>query len=237
MITPYTGYLTNKYASSSLELKDTGEMNGLYAQWIDTDKFQANIFYYRAPNVNYSLVNGLHLNADYYLLPTKAGKYAVGAGMENLYISLSAGNNIPGQRLFDMDNEVLFCYVRGGRYFYFKKDKVDLSVMPYAGLARESVNGDLIMERVANNPSVTVSLDDKAGYGLLGLNIDAVFAHFLQVQAKWMGRYNAGERLDEYSLMANIFVSRHWGLSYRYKYMEYNSESNEYNLFGVAYSF
>ena len=238
IITPYIGSITNKYSNSaySMNLKDTGEMDGLYAQWINTEKFQANGFYYRAPGVNLSVVTGLHLNADYYIKPTKSGKYAVGAGLENLDIDMSAGKKIPPLTSFDMDNDILFYFLRAGRYFYYKAGPADFSVMPYAGYARETVNGKIKM-RIGMGPLRSVDIDDDSNYPLFGLNLDTTLAHFLQVQGKWMGRYKDGRSLNEYSVMANIFLNRHWGLSYRYKYMKYDSEFIEYNLAGVAYCF
>lgn len=241
IIAPYIGSITNKYSNSAynLDLKDTGEMDGVYAQWINSEKFQANGFFYRAPGVNMSVVTGLHLNADYYLKPTKSGKYAVGAGLENLDIAMSAGAKIAGLRSFDMDNDILFYFLRAGRYFYYKAGPADFSVMPYAGYARETVNGKIEL-RPQFPPTATikyVDIDDDSNYPLFGLNLDTTIAHFLQVQGKWMGRYKDGKSLNEYSVMANIFLDRHWGLSYRYKYMRYDSEFVEYNLAGVAYCF
>lgn len=239
LITPYIGSLTNKYADTDygLELKDTGEMDGIYAQWINTEKFQVNAFYYGAPNVNYSDVTGLHLNFDYYMKPTKAGKWVAGAGMEDLNIKLSAGRHIAGLASFDMDNDVLFYYARAGRYFYFKQGLADISLLPYAGYAHERIKGEIRMDPLGPTPLMAIDIGEKDDHAIAGLNLNAVFAHFIDLQGKWMGRFKDGERLDEYSLMANIYLNRHWGLSYRYKYMEYGSSSNGYHLAGVAYCF
>jgi len=238
IISPYLGSITNKYADPArgLDLRDTAQMRGLYAQWINTEKFQANAFYYGAPEVNYSRVTGLHLNLDFYFRPTPAGKWVAGAGLETLNIDLSAGNKIAGLNSFDMDNDILFYFARAGRYFYYKKGLLNASLLPYAGYAREKITGDITMD--PPGPGVVrVNLDDKDGQALAGLNLNATLAHFIDLQGKWMGRFKDGERLDEYSLMANFYLSRHWGLSYRYKYMEYGSSSNGYHLGGVAYCF
>jgi hypothetical protein len=37
--------------------------------------------------------------------------------------------------------------------------------------------------------------------------------------------------------MANFFVTRHWGVSYRFKYMQSTGGPTSYHLFGVAYVF
>jgi len=241
IITPYIGSITNEYANPaySLDLKDTGEMDGIYAQWINTEKFQANAFYYRAPNINFSDVTGLHLNFDYYLKPSEAGKWVAGAGLEDLNINMSAGRHIAGLKSFDMDNDVRFYYLRAGRYFYYKNGLLNASLLPYAGYAHEKITGEINMERL-HGPmprASTIDISESDNHPLAGLNLNTTFAHFFEVQAKWMGRFKDGERLDEYSLLANIYLNRHWGLSYRYKYMEYGAASNKYNLAGLVYCF
>ena len=241
IITPYIGSITNKYANTaySLDLKATGEMNGIYAQWLNTKKFQVNGFYYRAPNINYSDVTGLHLNFDYYMKPSEAGKWVTGIGLEDLNIDMSAGQNITGLKSFDMDNDVLFYYLRAGRYFYYRKGLMDASLMPYAGYAHEKITGEIRMERRFGPfpRASTIDIGESDNHPLAGINLNATFAHFIDLQAKWMGRFKDGERLDDYSLMANIYLTKHWGLSYRYKYMEYGSSSNSYNLAGATYCF
>lgn len=239
IVAPYIGSVTNEYVNDSyhLDLRDTARMEGVYAQWINTEVFQANAFLYRAPDVNYSRVRGLHLNLDFYYKPSKAGKWVAGAGLEDLSIEMSAGRNIPGLALFDMDNRVRFHFLRAGRYFYFNKGLLAASLLPYGGCAREKVTGDITMDVLGPSPLRTVDIGDSDSHALAGLNLSATFAHFLDVQAKWMGRFKDGETLNEYSLLANIYFSRHWGLSYRHKRMEYGSSSNAYNLAGVVCAF
>jgi len=241
IIAPYIGSITHKFENSAynLNLKDTGEMDGIYVQWINTEKFQANAFYYGAPNINFSDVTGLHLNFDYYLKPAKAGKWVIGAGLEDLEIDMSAGRNIAGLKSFDMDNDVLFYFARAGRYFYYKKGLLDASLLPYAGYAHEKVSGEIRLERLFGPfpRTSTIEIGENDDHPLAGVNVNATFAHFLDLQAKWMGRFKDEETLNEYSLLFNLYLSRHWGLSYRYKTMEYGSSSATYNLGGVVYCF
>ena len=241
IITPYIGSVTSEYSNAAylLDLKDTNEMDGIYVQWINTEKFQANAFYYRAPDVNYSDVKGLHLNFDCYMAPSKAGKWVAGIGLEELNINMSAGQHIAGLKSFDMTNDVLFYFLRAGRYFYHKKGLLDVSLLPYLGYAQEKISGKINME-LLHGPmprASTIGIDERNSHPLAGLNLDATFAHFLELQAKWMGRFKDGETLDEYSLMANIYLNRHLGLSYRYKRMDYGSASDTFNIAGVAYCF
>ncbi len=237
IITPYIGTLASEYSGNGISLKDTGEMDGLYAQWINTDKFQANGFYYRAPDVSYSLISGMHLNFDYYIKPSKSGKYVVGAGFEDINIDMSAGTHIAGLNSFDMNNDVRFYFLRAGRYFYYKTGALDASLLPYAGYAHEAISGDIHMDVAGPPPPMTVDISDTDNHPLAGINLELTFAHFISVQGKWMGRFKKHETLNDYSLMANLFLTRHWGLSYRYKYMEYGSSSDRYNLAGLTYCF
>lgn len=239
IISPYIGSLTNKQINSAynLNLKDTGELDGIYAQWINTEKFQVNAFYYGAPNINYSDVTGLHLNFDYYLKPAKTGKWVAGTGLEDLSINMSAGRKIAGLASFDMDNNVLFYYLRAGRYFYYKKGQMNVSLLPYAGYAHEKISGEIRMDVLGPSPLRTIDISESDNHPLGGLNLNTDFAHFLNLQAKWMGRFKDGKSLDEYSLLANICLNRHWCLSYRYKHMEYGSSSNTYNLAGLTACF
>lgn len=238
IVAPYLGSITNEYANEAyqLNLRDTGRMEGVYAQWINTKVFQANAFFYRAPDVNYSSVKGLHLNLDFYYKPTAAGKWVAGAGLESLNIDMSAGRNIPPLNAFDLDNDVLFYFARIGRYFYYQAGPADFSLLPYAGYAHERVNGEILMDPPGPG-TVRVKIDDKDDHPIAGLNLNATLWHFIDLQAKWMGRFKDGDRLDEYSALANFYLNRHWGLSYRFKYMEYGSSSNAYHLGGVAYVF
>lgn len=239
IITPYAGSIANKYADAGygLDLSDTGSMRGLYAQWLDTERFQANAFYYQAPEVNYSRVEGMHFNFDLYLLPSRSGKWAAGGGLEDLSIDMSAGGYIPGLTSFDLENRVRFYYLRAGRYFYGGFGAMDLSLMTYAGLARERIDGEVALDPAGFAPLIRSDISSSDGHALAGLNLKAVFRHFIEVQGKWMGRFKNEGRLDEYSFLANIYLNRHWGLSYRYKYMEYGSSSNAYGLAGLVYCF
>lgn len=239
IVTPYAGAITNEYADTAygLDLSDSGPMRGLYAQWLDTGRFQANAFYYQAPDVNYSRVEGLHLNFDVYFLASKSGKWAVGGGLENLSIDMSAGSAIPGLTSFDLDNRVRFYYARAGRYFYQSFGGLETSLLPYAGLAREEIDGEVALDPAGFAPLIRSEIKSSDRHAMAGLNLKAVFRHFLEVQWKWMGRFKEEGRLDEYSFLANIYLNRHWGLSYRYKFMEYGSSSNSYGLAGLVYCF
>ncbi|HCC48766.1 MAG TPA: hypothetical protein DEQ38_11715 [Elusimicrobia bacterium] len=240
VIAPYAGIITNEYASSEyqLDMKDTGSMRGLFAQWVAPDNFQVNAFYYYSPDVNYCRVSGLHLNADWYPLRTAHGKYALGAGLETLTVDLAAVGKISGVDSLLMDNNILFHYLRAGRYFYMKGGAFDFSLMPYAGYAFEKVTGDLVLDLPGPFPPVIrTDIGSRDEYPMGGLNAKAVFRHFLEVQAKWMGRFTGKGTLNEYSGLVNLYFNKHWGVSYRYKYMEYGTSSNMYHLAGLIYSF
>ncbi len=237
VVAPYLGSITHHYESSRLDLKDTGALRGVYAQWVNTEKFQANAFFYSAPDVNYSRVDGLHLNADYYLLPSRNGKYAVGGGIESLRVDLKADHKITGYDYLSMKNDILYYYGRAGRYFYFRPGAFDVSVMPYAGYALEDVSGDIYADPAFGPTPPRVSIDDSSSYAIGGVNLNASYNHFLEAQAKWMRRFHGDGPLDDCSLMLNFFFTRRFGVSYRFKYMEETSGSVVYHMGGVAITF
>lgn len=238
VVVPYFGSITDKYANAPyrLDLKDTGGLCGVYAQWINTEKFQANAFYYAAPDVNYSRVDGLHLNFDYYVLPAKNGKYAVGGGLESLRVDLEADHKVAGYSYLALKNDILYYYGRAGRYFYFRPGAFDVSLLPYAGYAFEKVTGDIYADFTGPG-YYRGDIKDSSSYPVGGVNLGASYRHFIEAQAKWMRRFRSDGPLDDYSLMLNFFVSRRVGLSYRFKYMDEAEGSVSYHMGGVAVAF
>jgi len=233
IIAPYVGSVTN--SNATYRIKDTSELDAIYAQWMNTEKFQVNSFYYRIPRINYSRVNDLQLSFDLYLKPSAAGKWVAGAGMEDQKTAMSAGGHIAPYTSFDMDKNVLFYYLRAGRYFYHKKGWLDASLFPYIGYAREKTTGEAII-----NAAITRDVSASDSYPLGGISVNTTFAQFIVLQANWMGwlgSFKNVDRMDEYTLTTGIYFSRHWGLSYRYKYKKYGPSASSYNLGSIVYLF
>jgi len=234
LVAPYYGSLTNTYRSSSarysLSLRDTGILRGVYAQWINTEKFQGNIFYYESPEVNYSKIRGFHGILDWYIKTPEGAKYVLGAGLDNINIAMDAKDNISAMKAFRLTNDVLYGYARLGRYFYASSANTNFTLMPYCGYSVEKVTGWINMW-VAKNPPPTlrptkVSISDDADYALGGLNFSAVYRHFLELQLKYMGRL-AVKIEHDLSGMSNIYLRRNLGISYRYKLMQFGNCKND----------
>ena len=73
--------------------------------------------------------------------------------------------------------------------------------------------------------------------GLVGLKYNMVVYRFLDVELKSSLAFNHDEVLTRLAAMVNLYLGRHWGLSYRFLYTENISGANLYNLGGVAVVF
>jgi hypothetical protein len=236
VVVPYLGAATNVYQdpAASLDLKDTKLMEGLFFQWVNPDLFQANAFIYHSADINYSELWGGHLIADFYIWSNPLGKAAVGAGFEVISLDMDAGDAFPPLAEFQMPMTIYIPYARAGHYFYLgSRGRVLLSVFPWAGAEYDITRGTLTM--VPGPPPR--SIDDETLYGIAGLSVSATIMHFIELQAKYKATFNADDLLHTVDAMANVFFTRHWGLSYRFKYMQTTDGSTSYHLGGIAYVF
>ena len=236
VIVPYLGAATNVYQNpaAALDLKDTKLMEGLFFQWVNTDFFQANAFVYHSADINYSQLWGGHLIGDFYVWSNPLGKAAVGAGVEVISLNMDAGDAFPPLTDFQMPMTIYVPFARAGHYFYLgSRDRVLLSVFPWAGLEYDIVRGTLTM--VPGPPPS--SLDEETLYGIAGLSVGATIFHFIELQAKYKATFNADDLLHTVDAMANVFFTRHWGLSYRFKHMQTTDGSTTYHIGGIAYVF
>ena len=249
IIAPYIGFITDKVdqADYQLDLKETVLLKGLYLQWINPESYQWNLFVYQAADVNYSDLLGGHFIFDYYFGSDQGGKYLLGAGCEIMNVAMDAGNSINyttrGSTYqlqdFTMTNTLLIPYFRAGKYFLIGNGMVRVSVLPWAGVQPQWVRGDLefLMPGRTGYTKNSYSLDDYSFFGLAGINLKLLVSHFADIEVKYQASFNQDEYLNTLTLIANGYFSRHWGLSYRMKYLENSSGSDLYHLFGVAYIF
>ena len=236
---PYVGWVTNTYEdkidsggkSVTLKLEDSGFLAGLYLQSIDPALYQWNAFAYYSPDVNYSTLWGGHFIVDFYPIGDFLGKYLVGAGVEVIRIDMDAGNNIKPLEGFTLTNTILIPYARVGKYFVFGMGPLQISILPWVGATYESVTGNVKFS------AVDETFDDSAWYATAGINLKLTLFRFIDVEGKYQATFDGDVYHPSYSVIANVFFSRNWGLSYRYKYMETSGGSDAYNLFGVAYVF
>lgn len=250
---PYAGWVTNTYenAEYKLNLEDSGFLAGFYLQSINPSLFQWNAFAYYSPDVNYSTLWGGHFIVDFYPIGDFLGKYLVGAGVEVIRIDMDAGNNIqvpagPSTTTtlegFSLTNTILIPYARVGKYFVFGMGPAQISILPWVGATYESVQGTIQFSAQFGPPSVPKTLvdstfDDSAWYATAGINLKLTLFRLIDVEGKYQATFDGDVYHPTITVVANVFFSRNWGLSYRYKYMETSGGSDTYNLFGVAYVF
>jgi hypothetical protein len=246
IITPYVGALTNKYADDEymLDLKDTALLTGLYLQWINTEKFQVNFFIYQSSDINYSNIWGFHFLFDYYFGVQENRKNTIGVGTEYISVNMTAGDAFTPLSNFNLENDVWAPFVRVGRYFYFgSPERVRSYFLPWLGLEYDIVRGNVgfTMPNPAPPPppsfDISEPIKDENFYGLVGLKFKTVIYHFVDIELKSSFAFNNDEFLTRLAAMANLYLGRHWGLSYRFLYTETMSGSNLYNIGGIAILF
>jgi hypothetical protein len=240
IITPYLGSIRNVYKNDEyrLDLKDSSLLKGLYVQWINTERFQWNLFVYQSSDINYSTLWGGHFIFDYYFGGRGRAKYVAGAGLEIISLDMDAGSHIDGLSDFKLENSIYIPYLRFGRYFPFDLPAVSLTLLPWAGLQPQFVRGNVSFNFGGPfPPPVDAEIEENDLYALAGLNARAVVMHFLELEAKYHAAFGAGEYLSTVSTMVNFYLSRRLGLSYRFKFMETGSGSDSYHIGGIAIIF
>lgn len=229
---PYYGNIFNAYTNSkyNLNLEDTQMMDGIYLQYISPEKGQLNLFLYQAPNVNYSKVNGLHANVDWYF--GEGDKWVLGLGYDNILINMDAGSNLAGLSVFRLYNDVKEVYVRFGKYVQTGEWMSGLQsrFLPYVGYGTESIGGSITM----SPPGTTKPISSGQNYPLAGINGHFSCHHFIDVDAKFMTMFQSGKPLNTVTLQANLYFTHNLGLTYQYKYMEQTSGKDIYSIAGIA---
>ncbi len=241
IVAPYLGSITDiqKDDSKGVDLEDTKLLEGLYFQWVNPDLYQWNLFVYHSEGLNYSTVWGGHFIFDLYFGPGDwGGKLLAGAGIELMRFDMDAANHIVPLKDFEQGMTVAVPYLRVGKYFLFESYEVDISVLPWAGVQPLWVSGSGSFIPPGPPKTVKVSLDDFELDGIAGINLKIALFHFLQVEGKYQGIFNASAWRSVVTMDANIFITRNWGVSYRFKYAEETSTGTDvYHLFGVVFTF
>jgi hypothetical protein len=139
----------------------------------------------------------------------------------SLDMDAAAGEIVPGST-FQMPLKV-YVPPPGPAIFTRSRDKVLLSVFPWAGAEYDITRGDISFVVDPPGPGsipVDESVDDETWYGLAGVSVSATIMHFIDLQAKYKLTFNGDDRLHTFDAMANVFFTRHWGVSYRFKHMQ-----------------
>jgi len=234
ILCPYLGQLHDVQYSSNLVLRDNALLKGFFVQGIGTDRYQCNAFLYQSTNINYSDIWGGHLSGDRYLLPGKIGELVAGGGAEYLFINTNAGDNIIPLQSFLQKFNVFVPYGRVGYRFKYGLSDVKLTLLPWIGSQYEDVWGTMSMSMQGMGTDAA-GLVERGFYGLTGINAHANFFHAFELEAKYFAAINHARYLNNTAFMANVFLTRHLGLSYRFEYMETDLGSDRYNMLGVAF--
>jgi len=247
---PYGGMLINRLdmADRGVNLQESAPIYGLFFQTIDPVRFQTNTFLYLCPDINYSMVSGISFSTDRYFRNRPGmGKVVAGVGLEGVRIVLNstdeivrAGDIDPLHR-FALTNNVIAPFLRAGYRFEHAFGLMRTSFFPWAGVQQELIRGDLYLEptalwTTAFDP-IRESISQDNTYGLVGAGVGINLFHFLDLEAKTHRMVNGNTHYDSYAAMVNLFLSRHWGLSYRYRDVEVSVGNNRFHLFGVAVLF
>ena len=245
VVCPYVGTINDvcKDESNGIRLKDNSLLKGVFFLWVNPKRYQWNIFIYQSANINYSTLWGGHFIFDYYFKANDRGKYVAGIGAECLLIDMNAGNHLVPLKDFTMNNNVLAPYARFGYRFQLNHGSVDCAVLPWVGAEYQKVWGTLSFvppgPPMGLGPPIHFNQDihDESGYAMAGLNVNATFFHAFEVEGKYYGAFNRHTYLSDASSLVNFYLTKHWGLSYRLKYMETTQGRDLYNIFGIAFMF
>lgn len=245
IVVPYLGSLQNQLKVEHLneDLDDSALMKGLYFQWVNTRKYQWNVFFYQSSNLNFSTVWGSHFIFDYYTGYGPRGRTVLGAGFDYIQINTEA-DAIQTITHFVMDNRIYSPYIRAGRYLDFKLNPHRFSFLFWGGYEHDFLRGDLSFTVPAPAPfvpdiPVEQILDKEYNYALIGAAFKATVFHFLEFQFKYHKKVDIDRdnTLDYFSILTNVYLSRQWAISYRYKNMEETIGNNIYHIGGIAFVF
>ncbi|MFH0920298.1 MAG: hypothetical protein V1913_08030 [Fibrobacterota bacterium] len=249
VLCPYAGALINEVSTShqgyTLSLKDTSLLKGFFFQWIRPGVFQANTFLYQSSDINYSTVWGGHLMGDVYFLSSRWGSGVAGAGSEFISITLDAdSNSMPmtnggytGFSDFEMQNTVYTPFVRAGYRFTPTSGSVKFTAFPWAGVQYQGVRGRIEVDFPVFQYPMHSDIVADDWFALAGVGVNANIFHFIDLEAKYHATADADSLYSTVSGMANVFLTRHIGLSYRFKYMKMSTGYNTFHMGGVAFVF
>ncbi|MBN2030995.1 hypothetical protein JW824_12215 [bacterium] len=245
ILVPYFGTIHNQLAVEQMDqnLDDNSLFKGLYFQWVNPKKYQWNFFLYHSKDINYSTLLGNHLILDLYFKNTQQGRYVAGIGFDLINIHTDA-SIIQNLTHFKMKNEIYTYYFRIGRYFDKTSSGIENSGLLWLGYQRDDLNMDLSFTIPPMNPYmpevvVAETQNKNNHYALAGIAFKSTLYHFLEIQFKFHRKFdlNADQTLNDISLMTNLYLSRRWGISYRFKYMELVIGKNQYHIAGICFVF
>lgn len=246
-ITPYVGSITNELAPPSMDNKvsDTDILKGIFYQQIDPENYQWNMFIFNSDDINKSDLLGIHFISDWYFNVRDSSKIVFGVGIDIIDLSSNSIPVAPSVNI-EVSHLIYAPYIRAGYYVYLKSDNgIMFTLMPWAGVEKDKIEGDIdtnITPSFPGQPPVAINtnIDSNYEYGLIGLHCKVDYNHFINCKIKYHRKIcfdSEGTDYDNTSLLLNIFFSKNWGVSYRYKYFEENIANISYHIAGISYVF
>lgn len=241
VVTPYLGVEKNIYRNRDygLNLADSATMKGLYVQSVQPGRRQWNCFFYRTADINYSELSGVHAIYDHYFGRSEGRRNVAGIGANYLRLD-GAGRQVPTATGildgFSLSLDTLSLYARAGRNYDLDRARTRWSVMPWAGFQYDRTRGSGLVD-FPGPGTAAFTVDSDRHYLITGLNLKAVIHHFLHLELKHNLTLDRDDTFHKTSAMANIFFTRHLGLSWRYNRQETTVGRDRYHLFGAAVVF
>lgn len=234
IITPYLGTEENTYINETygLELTDSQTMKGLYFQSIDSEKSQWNIFIYQTSNINSSDLAGVNFIYDHYFGTAPETKNTIGIGFNYLQMNMQA-KNVANLEALAIDLDISNFYLRIGRYYFLERNTINYSFLPWFGGQLNQTRGDGRVD-FPGPRAADITIDDDQFFWITGINVKSTIHHFLQLEAKYSVTWDHDDHYQKYSAMANLFVTRNFGFSYRFNDHETPVGKDRYHIFGIA---
>ncbi|MCJ7812106.1 hypothetical protein MUP95_02140 [bacterium] len=245
IIAPYLGTIHNQLAVKEIDqdLDDSALFKGLYFQWVNPQKYQWNIFIYHSKDINCSTLFGNPFIFDSYFKNTERGKYVAGIGFDFIRIHTDA-SLIQNLTHFKMNNNIYAPYLRMGRYYNLGFSRIESSGLLWLGYEQNILNMDLSFTIPPMNPympeiPIAQTLNKNYHYFIAGIAYKTTLYHFLEIELKFYKKFdlNTDKTLNDGSIMTNLYFSRKWGISYRFKYMELVIGENRYHFGGIVFIF
>ncbi|MBP7462198.1 MAG: hypothetical protein KBA26_12995 [Candidatus Delongbacteria bacterium] len=243
IVSPYLGSITDCYINRdrNLDLEDHSWMKGLFFQWVSPNRYQWNTFIYQSSDINYSTIWGGHFILDSYWKPGHRGRWVAGIGAEYLRIRMDADSSLIPLKNFELTNHLYIPYLRFGYCYQFNRPHLIISILPWGGIEYQGTRGDLDLSIDPPGPAplstVSQDLSDDRWLGIAGLNLNLRLFHMVEVEGKYNGAFDADDYYSTVSAMLNLFFTRSWGVSYRFKSMELSKGSDRYHILGLAWVF
>ena len=117
--------------------------------------------------------------------------------------------------------------------FYQNIDLEDSSLMKGLYLQWFGAEIESVRESVSFIPPSSPTLfkediDSDYFFSLAGVNLRTTAFHLTEIEKKYTERFNTDDYMSDVSVPVNVYTSRHWASSCRFKYLESVSGGDRY---------